>query len=142
MSVDRYFLGNSVAEPNRRRLYSVADGYNNGHEINCVSCQLAIDACDFVDAYFDVGARYCELKCLGPAVPSVHLIEIASNRIGHTLRRVGDQELAVLVHLTPKTRYLDVPLPDGSNGRVQMLLPRAWREKLYHRFRFPLIIQM
>jgi hypothetical protein len=126
-------------EPQKRHLYRV-----NGETTECLSCQITAENCNFVDAKFEpINTDFYELQCLGPHIPSVHVLATKDNEMLATLLKVDeDGELGdLLEHLTPMIKYLTIPLENGGVGRVQLLLPRAWNEKIYHKLRYPLIIQ-
>jgi hypothetical protein len=102
------------------------------------------DNCNFVDAKFEPkNTDFYELQCLGPHIPSVHVLAADDSEILATLLQVADDsELRdLLEHLTPTIKYLTIPLENGGVGRVQLLLPRSWNENVYHKLRYPLIIQ-
>lgn len=88
-------------------------------------------------------AAFYELKCLGPHIPSVHVVRSDANEVVTTLQRVADEGnlRELLEHLTPEVRYLSIPLADGSVGRAQLLTPRSWNDGIHHKLRYPLIIQ-
>ena len=126
-------------EPQKRGVYRV-----NGATTECLSCQMTADNCNFVDAKFEpMNTDFYELQCLGPHIPSVHVLASANNGILTTLLQVEkDGELRdLLEHLTPMIKYLTIPLENVGVGRVQLLLPRDWNEQIYHKLRYPLIIQ-
>lgn len=115
-----------------------------GKTTECLTCQLPADNCNFVDAKFELtNNNFYELQCLGPHIPSVRVFAAAENEIVVTLQEIdSDGELRdLLEHLTPTIKYMNIPLEDGGFGRAQLLLPRSWNDKSYHKLRFPLIIQ-
>lgn len=135
-----YLLASPSEEPHLRHLYRT-----NVTDIECLTCELVeADNCKFVDANFEfTSAAFYELKCLGPHIPSVHVVRSDTNEIVTTLQKVADEGnlRELLEHLTPGVQYLSIPLPDGSIGRAQLLTPRAWSDGIHHKLRFPLIIQ-
>ncbi|XP_046649628.1 inactive dipeptidyl peptidase 10-like isoform X1 [Daphnia pulicaria] len=134
-----YVLATPTSEPQKRHVYRV-----NGATTECLSCQIMADNCNFVDAKFEPkNTDFYELQCLGPHIPSVHVLAADDSEILATLLQVADDsELRdLLEHLTPTIKYLTIPLENGGVGRVQLLLPRSWNENVYHKLRYPLIIQ-
>lgn len=135
-------MASPAESPHERHLYKVIE-----KEVECVTCQLATvtDNCNFIDVHFETEtASMYELQCLGPRIPSVHIVRLEDGEIITTIRSVdpdGDTKL-LLTHLTPIVQYLNnIELADGSIGRAQILLPRNWNDKLYHKLRFPLFIR-
>ena len=133
-------LASPSEEPHLRHLYRT-----NQTDIECLTCELVeADNCKFVDANFEpTSAGFYELKCLGPHIPSVHVVRSDVNEVVTTLQKVADEGnlRELLEHLTPGVQYLSIPLADGSVGRAQLLTPRAWNDGIHHKLRFPLIIQ-
>ena len=134
----RYLLCSEQEEPQKRQLYRVTRTVTE-----CITCQLGFDNCNYIDVKFEFTATFYELQCLGPHIPSVHVVASEENEILTTLQQVGsDTDLRdLLEHLTPAIKYLTIPLENGGTGRAQLLMPRAWNSKAYHRLQFPLIIQ-
>ncbi|XP_057364734.1 inactive dipeptidyl peptidase 10-like [Daphnia carinata] len=134
-----YVLGTPTNETQKRHLYRVTDA-----TIECLTCHLSADNCNFVDAKFELATLdFYELQCLGPHIPSLHVVDSEDNEILTTLLEVdhhgGLRDL--LEHLTPVVKYLTIPLENRGVGRVQLLLPGGWNDKIYHTLRYPLIIQ-
>ena len=137
--LSRYLLCTPMDEPQKRHLYRVT-----GATTECLTCNLPGNNCNFVDAKFEpTTTDFYELQCLGPHIPSVHVIASEGNEIVTTLLQVeSDAELKdLLEHLTPTVKYWTIPLEDGAVGRAQLLLPRSWNNHNYNKLRFPLIIQ-
>lgn len=132
-------LGTPTNETQKRHLYRVT-----GATVECLTCHLTADNCNFVDAKFELATLdFYELQCLGPHIPSLHVVDSEDNEIVTTLLQVdhdgGLRDL--LEHLTPVVKYLTIPLENRGVGRVQLLLPGGWNDKIYHTLRYPLIIQ-
>lgn len=134
-----YLLGTPTNETQKLHLYRVT-----GDTTECLTCQLTADNCNFVDAKFESATlEFYELQCLGPHIPSLHVLDSGYNEIITTLLKV-DQHGALrdlLEHLTPTIKYLTIPLENRGVGRVQLLLPSGWNDDVYHKLRYPLIIQ-
>ena len=81
------------ARHRHRHLLSL--NFATSREIQCVSCHLEIEPCTYADAHFHPNGQYYEFSCLGPDVPSVHVVESASHQIVNTLRSVVGAEREV-----------------------------------------------
>ena len=124
-----------------RHLYEIRLS-ENGQEIECITCKQTAENCNFVNTNFEpTNAQFYELQCLGPNIPSVHIVRTASHEAIKTLRQIDEYKREVLQRLTPTIQYIDVKLGDGSIGRVQILLPLSWQNSVYNKLNFPLIVQ-
>lgn len=136
-----FILGSTKHERRMRHLYEIRLS-ENGQEIECITCKQTAENCNFVNTNFEpTNAQFYELQCLGPNIPSVHIVRTASHEAIKTLRQIDEYKREVLQRLTPTIQYIDVKLGDGSIGRVQILLPLSWQNSVYNKLNFPLIVQ-
>lgn len=135
-----------MSAPHQSHLYKIL----LGAEPECLTCdeESAVDDhhnnCDVVEVFFDPqSASYYEIHCLGPHIPGGRIVSSEDDETVVILWKVEEEGEVrdLLEHLTPIVRYLDVPLADGSIGRAQLLLPRTWTDKTYHKLLFPLVVQ-
>lgn len=137
----RFVLGSATNARQMRHLYEIHMN-ENGQEIECITCQLAEMNCNFVNTNIEPDiSRFYELQCLGPSIPSVYIVTTTDHTTITTLRQIDEYKREVLQRLTPTIQYMDVKLADGSNGRVQILLPLSWQNTVYNKLNFPLIVQ-
>ena len=138
---NRFVLGSTTTERQKRHLYEIRLS-ENGQEIECITCELKMENCNFVDTNFEPNVnQFYELQCLGPSIPTVYIMRTTHHTEITTLRQIDEYKREVLQRLTPGIQYMDVKLTDGSIGRVQILLPLSWQNSVYNKLNFPLIVQ-
>lgn len=111
---------------------STDDWENPGGEIpnNCLYNQI----------YFSKDYSYYVQECLGPATPSVYLVETSSLTKVMVLHS-GDLLRSRLSQLAiPQIRTVSVEIKDGFHAQVRLFLPPGMKEE--EEVAFPLIIHM
>jgi len=75
----RYFLATPLLTPHKRHMYSVTSDIKSPtfRHITCLTCNVS-DECEVVDVNFSPTSENYVLSCLGPGVPSTHLMETPS----------------------------------------------------------------
>ncbi|KAF4524776.1 hypothetical protein B566_EDAN014470 [Ephemera danica] len=148
-----------AASPETRRL-----------EPRCLTCTLH-DAqfvnCSYYSASLSPSGKFIALECQGPGTPCAAIFESLSSlrskfKLVHMLYKNyqqrgnptstgmagsssavsgGDVGARMAQIALPSSRTFEVPLPQNSRARVQLLLPPSWREELRDAA-FPVLVEV
>ncbi|XP_011168172.2 inactive dipeptidyl peptidase 10 isoform X2 [Solenopsis invicta] len=154
-----YYLGTKENKPGQKHLYVVRDPAADDprhFEPLCVTCDLGDVVWNnrhFYENCTHFGASvspsidnrtwgYYVLYCEGPGLPLAGLHKTSTYKMIRELYDTSRQRGAKLSQLAlPISRNFEVPLPQGWQAHVQLLLPPSWREELRDA-KFPVLIEV
>ncbi|KAL1431700.1 hypothetical protein MTO96_013809 [Rhipicephalus appendiculatus] len=122
-----FYRSTREGRPGESHVYQVPFDKEGTHPV-CLTCDLG-DQCLYNNAWFSINAEYYVLECLGPGVPWVALYSTADNKQLEMLEPNSELRELVENRAMPQVRNLAVPLPDGYNASVRLLLPPGLRDE-------------
>ncbi|XP_076351079.1 LOW QUALITY PROTEIN: dipeptidyl peptidase 4-like [Tachypleus tridentatus] len=123
-----YYISTLKNRSGERHLFSVTDITSvNRLSQECLTCDIGQD-CLFNSATFSPDAKFYILDCLGPGVPRVELKAVDGNRLVSTLDNNDALQELYRKRALPQVRTFHVPLEDGFNANVRLLLPPSLRD--------------
>ncbi|XP_055384711.1 inactive dipeptidyl peptidase 10 [Condylostylus longicornis] len=96
--------------------------------------------CLYNEIYFSKDYSYYIQECLGPDVPSVHVVESESNQIVKILTISEDLRSKLGQLALPQIRTFSVEIRHGFQAQVRLYLPPGMKED--EEIAFPLILQI
>ncbi|XP_073987647.1 inactive dipeptidyl peptidase 10-like isoform X2 [Rhodnius prolixus] len=158
-----YFEAAPHGKPTQRHLYKVMNSINLTLTQHCLTCPthygnttsdlaLATNSSDFdswpvkstdclfTRSSFNTDSRYYIIECLGPDVPTVHVMSTANNSKiftleSNTLLKEKYNSLA-----SPQIKLFQAELEGGYHAQVKLQLPPGLRE--YEDMTFPLVLKV
>ncbi|XP_036148283.1 inactive dipeptidyl peptidase 10 isoform X2 [Monomorium pharaonis] len=154
-----YYLGTREKKPGQRHLYVVRDPAADDprhFEPLCVTCDLGdvlwnsrfyYTNCTHFGASVSPSTDnntqgYYVLYCEGPGLPLAGVHTVSTHKMIRVLYDTRIQRADKLSQLAlPLKRNFEVPLPQGWQAQVQLLLPPSWREELRDAA-FPVLVEV
>ncbi|XP_014241821.1 prolyl endopeptidase FAP-like isoform X1 [Cimex lectularius] len=96
--------------------------------------------CLFTKSEFSPNFKYYMVTCLGPDVPSVHVMDVASSNKINTIKENNELRTIYYSYALPQTKIFQVKLQEGKVAHVKLRLPPGMRE--YEETAFPLLLKI
>ncbi|CAH1394160.1 unnamed protein product [Nezara viridula] len=144
-----YFEASPPGRPSERHLYRTLENKNNEE---CLTCPVnkteknttwppfRTEQCIFTKSTFSLLGKFYMLECLGPEVPSVHIIDTATNIKLFTFEdnrhlRVKYDSLSI-----PQTKIFQIETDEGHKASVKLQMPAGLRTN--EEMTFPLVVKL